>query len=200
MKEHKQYVAPDQFERIKHGLQSFYVWDPVFKTKVETGDRIFFEEYVPCVQCKGSGRVWGNGDTEDCGCAKPHGRVTGRTWRPEVIYIEELRQGNSVVLGLSPKESRWDEVVKESTQTLLGTKILFVVYGEDCEISIDPELTLMTAMQQALKNTHNTGRPPEDWEIRDETGKWCDPAADIKSFGWGRKVRLFLSLKVGFGG
>jgi len=78
--------------------------------------------------------------------------------------------------------------------------LLFIINGEDVLVEAEPEETLGAARDQGLKQSRNTGRPPEDWTVRDETGKEIDPAALIESFGWPRKVRLFLSLKIGFGG
>ena len=78
--------------------------------------------------------------------------------------------------------------------------IIFIVNGEDVSIKASSRTLLRTARNKALADSHNTGRPPEGWEIRDERGILLLPDQKIKSFGFSDRVRLFLTLKVGIGG
>jgi hypothetical protein len=78
--------------------------------------------------------------------------------------------------------------------------ILFIVNGEDVLVEVDPSEPLSAARDQALKKSRNTGRPPEEWTTRNERGEPLDPTVKIETFGFPLKVRLFLSLQVGFGG
>lgn len=78
--------------------------------------------------------------------------------------------------------------------------IVFVVNGEDVPVTVNPHEPLGAARNKALSLSKNTGRPPEEWEIRDEAGTPLDPGQKIATFGFGPRVRLFLTLKVGAGG
>lgn len=78
--------------------------------------------------------------------------------------------------------------------------IVFVVNGEDVSLTANPAEPLGAARNKALAVSRNTGRPPDEWEIRDEAGVMLDPGQKIATFGWGQRVRLFLALKVGAGG
>jgi len=78
--------------------------------------------------------------------------------------------------------------------------IVFVVNGEDVTVSVNPHEPLGAARNKALAVSKNTGRPPEEWEIRNDSGTPLDPGQKIHSFAFGSRVRLFLTLKVGAGG
>jgi hypothetical protein len=78
--------------------------------------------------------------------------------------------------------------------------IVFIVNGQDVPLEVNPHEPLHAARNQALAKSHNTGRPPDEWEIRDERGNLLDPGARIESFNFGSGVRLFLTLRVGAGG
>jgi len=78
--------------------------------------------------------------------------------------------------------------------------ILFIANGEDIWVDIPATEPLGAVRDQALTKSRNTGRPPEEWTIRNERGESLDPAAKVESFGFPSRVRLFLSLQVGFGG
>jgi hypothetical protein len=78
--------------------------------------------------------------------------------------------------------------------------IVFIVNGEDVAVEANLNAPLQTARNKALELSHNTGRPPEEWEIRDERGQMLDSAAKISSFEFTDGIRLFLTLRVGAGG
>jgi len=85
---------------------------------------------------------------------------------------------------------------------MLLRTVLFIVSGEDARVPFVTGDLLWELRDTVLKLTKNTGRPPEDWEVRLETGRELDPltpANDLVPEGQ-RSVRLFLSLRVGGGG
>jgi hypothetical protein len=78
--------------------------------------------------------------------------------------------------------------------------ILFIVNGEDVPIRIEKKAPLAEARNKALSVSKNTGRPLEDWEVREESGAWLEPSCPIEDFNFVSGVRLFLTLRVGAGG
>lgn len=79
--------------------------------------------------------------------------------------------------------------------------IVFVVNGEEVPLEVEDHMPLHAARNQALATSHNTGRPPDDWELRDINGNLLqDVSRPIGSYGFAAGVRLFLTLKVGAGG
>lgn len=75
-----------------------------------------------------------------------------------------------------------------------------VVNGEVTKVKARESERLATIIPEALRETGNSGQPPENWELRDESGKLLDGNALIGSFDFPKKVRLFLNLKAGIGG
>jgi hypothetical protein len=88
-----------------------------------------------------------------------------------------------------------------------GAHVLIIVNGEDVAVPVAVGESLSHARERALQQTKNTGRPPEEWEIRSATGRLLDPWARLGPEHYrGRHVwidgdgRLFLTLRIGFGG
>jgi hypothetical protein len=88
-----------------------------------------------------------------------------------------------------------------------GAHVLIIVNGEDVAVPVAAGESLSHARALALQQTKNTGRPPEEWEIRSATGRLLDPWARLGPEHYkGRHVwidgdgRLFLTLRIGFGG
>lgn len=79
--------------------------------------------------------------------------------------------------------------------------LIFLINGEDVPVETDELEFLYKARNKALADSHNTGRPAEEWEIRNEKGELLDPNTRV-SFGNDLKngSKLFLTLEVGFGG
>src|SRR5271154_4018214 len=75
--------------------------------------------------------------------------------------------------------------------------LLFIVNGEDVPITALHEDQISDARDDALRISHNTGRPLEDWEIRTDTGALVPPSTRVLCFP---NARLFLTLRVGVGG
>jgi len=79
-------------------------------------------------------------------------------------------------------------------------QIVFIIHGEDVPIDYVGWMSLGTARLLAVTESHNTGRPPEEWELRDERGVRLDPNRKVGSCGFRDRERLFLSLEIGVGG
>lgn len=79
-------------------------------------------------------------------------------------------------------------------------KLVFIINGQDLTINADSRSPLIEAVQKALAESGNTGRPAEEWEVRDVNGVLLETHRTPKELGIHNKARLFLSLKVGAGG
>ena len=72
----------------------------------KVGDTLLLKEFMPCLDCSGSGRVWDVGDKTECGCPKPHGEYTGRESRFNIEYLLDEFSGikdGYVIMSISPK-------------------------------------------------------------------------------------------------
>ncbi|MFI5298499.1 MAG: DUF2604 domain-containing protein [Polyangiales bacterium] len=78
--------------------------------------------------------------------------------------------------------------------------LTFVVNGEDVPVELDLNAPLSEGRRMALDQSRNTGRPAEDWEIRDEAGRLLEPAMTPSSLDLLPRALLFLSLRIGAGG
>jgi len=78
--------------------------------------------------------------------------------------------------------------------------LVFIINGEDVWVKTNPHAPLHAARAKALAESNNTGRPPEEWEIRSESGALLDPGATPEDLHLKENTRLFLTLKVGAGG
>jgi hypothetical protein len=81
--------------------------------------------------------------------------------------------------------------------------LVFIINGQDVPVRMDPDAMVETVKAKALTDSGNTGRPPEDWELRDINGVRIEKVKDGYTLGemnWVEGTRLFLSLKVGAGG
>jgi hypothetical protein len=79
-------------------------------------------------------------------------------------------------------------------------EIVVVVNGQPTLVSAELNAPLQTIIPKALEQTHNTGQPPENWELRDQNGTLLDLHEKISAFGFPADVKLFLNLKAGVGG
>jgi hypothetical protein len=87
-------------------------------------------------------------------------------------------------------------MAKEST----FIDLIFVVNGEDTPVRFNVKEPLHAARNKALADSGNTGRPPNEWEVRNEAGVLLEANAKLESLGLQSGTRLFLSLGVGGGG
>ena len=78
--------------------------------------------------------------------------------------------------------------------------ITVVVSGQPTVIDVIEDAPLRTIIPDALRQTENSGQPPENWELRDADGTLLDLNKKIGDYGFQDKTRLFLSLKAGVGG
>ena len=78
--------------------------------------------------------------------------------------------------------------------------ITVVVNGQPTVVDVLQAAPLGTIIPDALRQTENSGQPPENWELRDADGTLLDLEKRIEDYGFSEKIRLFLNLKAGVGG
>ena len=78
--------------------------------------------------------------------------------------------------------------------------ITVVVSGQPTVVDAFETDPLGKIVPDALRQTANSGQPPENWELRDADGNLLDLDKPIGQYGFPEKVRLFLNLKAGVGG
>ena len=78
--------------------------------------------------------------------------------------------------------------------------ITVVVNGQPTVVDAIGDAPLSAIIPDALRQTENSGQPPENWELRDADGTLLDLDKKIEDYGFPPKVRLFLNLKAGVGG
>lgn len=79
--------------------------------------------------------------------------------------------------------------------------LMISVNGEEAvPVTGNIHAPLKTIIPEALKDTENVGRPPEDWELKDVNGNLLDLGRKIGEFGFTAAVVLFLGLKAGVAG
>ena len=79
-------------------------------------------------------------------------------------------------------------------------KLVFIINGQDYPIEANVHAPLIEAVQRALAESNNTGRPPDEWEVRNASGVLLETNRTLKDLGLDDGARLFLSLRVGAGG
>ena len=79
-------------------------------------------------------------------------------------------------------------------------QITVVVNGQPTVVDASADDPLGTIILDALRQTANSGQPPENWELRDSDGTLLDLDKKIGEYGFPEKTRLFLNLKAGVGG
>ena len=75
-----------------------------------------------------------------------------------------------------------------------------VVNGQPTVVDAFEDAILDTIIPDALRQTENSGQPPDNWELRDADGNLLDLNKKIGDYGFPPKARLFLNLKAGVGG
>jgi len=85
---------------------------------------------------------------------------------------------------------------------VMADKIALVVVVNGTPTTVEGNLNapLKSIIGKALEQTGNSGRPPQDWELRDVAGQILDLNAKIGTFGFTSATRLFLNLRAGVGG
>lgn len=78
--------------------------------------------------------------------------------------------------------------------------LIFIINGENFSVQTNVNEPLKAAVQRALSESGNSGRPPDEWEVRDSSGVLLETGRKVKELGLKDGTRLFLSLRVGAGG
>jgi len=78
--------------------------------------------------------------------------------------------------------------------------LTIVVGGTKTEVERNDNAPLGSVVGVALAQTHNTGQPAENWELKDQAGNVLDLKKKIGEYNFPSNVVLFLSLKAGIGG
>jgi hypothetical protein len=79
-------------------------------------------------------------------------------------------------------------------------ELVVVINGEPFDVQVKENQPLRIVVVDALKGSNNSGQPPENWELRDESGKLLDLAKKVADYHFADTTKLFLSLKAGIGG
>ena len=79
-------------------------------------------------------------------------------------------------------------------------RLIFIINGQDFAIEANANAPLIEAVQRALAVSGNTGRPADEWEVRDIKGVLLAKNRTPKELHLDNGTRLFLSLQVGAGG
>jgi hypothetical protein len=80
------------------------------------------------------------------------------------------------------------------------TTLVFIINGVEYPVNVNVEAPLAVAVERALVESRNTGRPPDEWEVRNPAGVLLEKGRTIEDLGLKNGTRLFLSLHVGAGG
>jgi hypothetical protein len=79
--------------------------------------------------------------------------------------------------------------------------VKFIINGDPVEVVITPDAPLRDAIQQALQQSNNTGRPFTDWELRDDMGRLLSTDRSFADHAWlADDNYLFVTQRVGAGG
>ena len=78
--------------------------------------------------------------------------------------------------------------------------LVFIINGIEYPVHVNIEAPLAVAVERALVESRNTGRPPDEWEVRNVAGVLLEKDRTIEDLGLTNGTRLFLSLRVGAGG
>ena len=92
-------------------------------------------------------------------------------------------------------------MVGKPAQTRFQVLRRFTRDGQDFSlVDVNIKAPLHVAVHKALRETGNTGRPFEEWEVRDASGALLESNRTPQELRLTNGSRLFLSLKVGAGG
>ena len=78
--------------------------------------------------------------------------------------------------------------------------VTVVVSGKDTAVEIPEDSPLSAVIPKALEQTGNSGRPPQDWELKDAQGNILDLDKRVGDYNFSKETPIFLSLKAGVGG
>lgn len=86
---------------------------------------------------------------------------------------------------------------KEENEKFITLK--FIVNGTPTVLKVNENSPLKSAVEKAIQQTGNTGRPIEDWIVKYKD-KPLDISRKIKEFNFPENAEIFVSLKAGQGG
>lgn len=79
--------------------------------------------------------------------------------------------------------------------------LTFVVNGEEVPVEVAPGEQLHAVVNHVLAKSKNTGRRPDEWELRYESGEViADQSKAVSEYGFTPGAHLYLTLRVGAGG
>lgn len=76
----------------------------------------------------------------------------------------------------------------------------FIVNGKPHQLEVNIHQPIHVAVNQALKDSGNSGQSLGNWELRDGAGTTIDLSKKIEDYAFPAGSNLFLSLKAGVGG
>lgn len=74
--------------------------------------------------------------------------------------------------------------------------ITVVVNGVSTVVEANVNTPLLTVVNKALADTHNTGQPAERWELRDEEGNLYETNRKIEEYNFPEGITLYLTLRL----
>lgn len=107
----------------------------------------------------------------------------------ENLHISEYNLKPHDKLTLSPVHERHDE-----------HRVEVIVNGKPTTVEYIPQEHGRALVEKALRQTQNSARPPEDWELRNEKGVKLEQGLRISEYHLKPHDKLFLNLKAGGGG
>ncbi len=105
------------------------------------------------------------------------------------LHISEYHLNPHDKLTLSPVHHRRDE-----------HRVEVIVNGKPTTVEYNPQEHGRALVEKALRQTQNSARPPEDWELRNEKGVKLEQGLRISEYHLQPHDKLFLNLKAGGGG
>lgn len=89
---------------------------------------------------------------------------------------------------------------KNGSESPNEVEVTFVINGEDVTVKANPHQPIEAARNKALAESENTGRSPNEWEIRTSGGVLIPPGTKVEDLGLAAGTKLMMSLAVGSGG
>ena len=133
---------------------------------------------------------------------EPALRQTGNSGQPPENWGIHDADGHL----LDPNKRVEDYPFTEKTRLFLtlkaaaGLPLTVVVNGQPTVVDAVVKDPLRSIIEPALRQTGNSGQPPENWELRDADGNPLDLNKKIEDYPFTEATRLFLNLKAGVGG
>ncbi len=122
---------------------------------------------------------------------RSHGGTLGVRFRPHVGGPT-----NMVKLNMNaPSDERGNAGAKPNQLTLI-----VIVNGVAANVETNPNAALASVIAEALRETKNTGQPPDNWILTTEDGRKLEPHDKPAALGLANGTKLFLNLKAGVGG